>query len=557
MKKNKLIAKATAGVYSEVMKQIYDSADKRFREAVSNAYDAGATKLNIYVYIGPDDQIIFKDNGLGMDENDLKNKYINMGGGGKYEDEESIGRIGIGALSIFALGDKITIKTRKKGTDKILTARLDFSMLKQAEKHDQPLDQVSVGSIKDIKDAEDDDEDHFTEITIRSLSNACRDIFVSESRTKSLVNKLERILPVPFRKNDALFERLTPDISSLMINDKYKIDVEFHCPIHQYDHYSVKRRSILSEENAKISRFYPITPYYIQGGSNTKLNVYGYMYINADKKLPEEWQGINIRVKNVTIESNTFFGYEKDHAARVRIGGELFVRNIDENNAIQSNRSGFASDNSDYMLISQFMRDRILEVIRIVRQNSEIDSKVKKLIKKIESIHSVFRNNAVVEGSKEDSEEFKNLDDESIEFCNEFVKFDLEERLGEMLKEENIAFECIWSGVIQNLYYIEYHEDDFYTIHVHDRLKKFKYNVAGNSIEYYIGYCGKEIPFVVKKPGKIFVNIDSEIINNRDILEVDAGFLKVILLIYMNYLRSDGDSNKLYNECINDLVLIN
>ena len=40
MNENKLNAKATAGIYAEVMKQIYDSVDKRFREAVSNAYDA-------------------------------------------------------------------------------------------------------------------------------------------------------------------------------------------------------------------------------------------------------------------------------------------------------------------------------------------------------------------------------------------------------------------------------------------------------------------------------------------------------------------------------------
>ena len=39
-----LHAKATAGVYAEVINQIYDSLDKRIREAVSNAYDAKATE---------------------------------------------------------------------------------------------------------------------------------------------------------------------------------------------------------------------------------------------------------------------------------------------------------------------------------------------------------------------------------------------------------------------------------------------------------------------------------------------------------------------------------
>ena len=83
MSENKLNAKATAGIYAEVMNQIYDSVDKRLREAVSNAYDARATKISISVYIGGDDQIVIRDNGFGMDKDDLKNNYINMGGGGK------------------------------------------------------------------------------------------------------------------------------------------------------------------------------------------------------------------------------------------------------------------------------------------------------------------------------------------------------------------------------------------------------------------------------------------------------------------------------------------
>lgn len=554
MNDNKLIAKATAGVYAEVMKQIYDSVDKRFREAVSNAYDANATKISISVYIGPDDQIIFADDGEGMNREDLQNNYINMGGGGKYEDEKSIGRIGIGALSIFALGDSITVRTRKKGTDKVLTAKLDFSKLKEAREHAKPLDQVSVGEIRSIRDSNEDDKEHFTEITIRSLSKACRDIFINESRTRELIDRLERILPVPFHNDDEIFRRLTPDIGELLRNEKYNIEVEFHCPSLDYEHYTIKRRSILTVDNTRISRFYPITPYFIKGGSSTQLNVYGYMYINADKKLPEEWQGINIRVKNVTIESGTFFGYEKDSAAKVRIGGELFIRNIDENNAIQSNRSGFARENPDYLLISQFMTDRIMEATRIVRQNSEIDSKVKKAIKKIDTISKIFKNSAAVENTKGDAENFKALEDPNVFLPQEMVLFDLEQRIEEILDDEDVTFDFLWSSVIEDLYLIEYSDDDFYTIYVHDDLRTFKHDVSGNSVEYIICFCGKEIPFITKKPGRVIVNLDNAIVKNNDILKLEPGFLKVVLALYMNYLRCNGDATKLYSDSINDLV---
>ena len=59
-------AKATAGVYSEVMNQIYDSFDKRIREAISNASDAKATKVTISVFLGNDTKMLIRDNGYGM-----------------------------------------------------------------------------------------------------------------------------------------------------------------------------------------------------------------------------------------------------------------------------------------------------------------------------------------------------------------------------------------------------------------------------------------------------------------------------------------------------------
>ena len=120
-------AKATAGVYAEIIKQIYDSLDKRIREAISNAVDAKATQVKVSVFLSSSNKIIIYDNGVGMTESDLINKYVTMGGGDNYENEETLGRIGIGALSVFALGDKVTIHTRKAGDDKVLVAELNFS----------------------------------------------------------------------------------------------------------------------------------------------------------------------------------------------------------------------------------------------------------------------------------------------------------------------------------------------------------------------------------------------------------------------------------------------
>ena len=378
-------ARATAGIYAEVINQIYDSIDKRMREAVSNAFDAGASTVKISVYTGINDKIVIYDDGHGMDKSDLQEKYICMGGGNNYSNEETIGRIGIGALSVFALGDKVHISTRKKGDPKILKAELDFSRITEANEHSTPLDEIKLGTISGYRNPSEEDDEHFTEITITNLSRSAQEIFNDQEKTKQLIEKLERILPVAYRTDDFLFEILSSEILNKIEEEPYTVNVVFHVPHLDYINYKLYRKTIFSVNEVKIKQIYPIHPFVIEESQSNRLSLHGYLYMNAEsKRLPKTWQGINTRVKNVTIEKNTFFGYEEDQAARVRIGGELFINNIDENKAIQSNRSGFAVENNDYQLVAQYMEDPIKAAIDIVRKNSNIDSAVKKVIKHLD-----------------------------------------------------------------------------------------------------------------------------------------------------------------------------
>jgi len=301
-------------------------------------------------------------------------------------------------------------------------------------------------------------------------------------------------------------------------------------------------------------RFYPIHPYPIEESKNGRLNICGYLYINAGKQLPRAWQGINARVKNVTIEGNTFFGYEEDAAARVRIGGELFINNIDENHAIQSNRSGFAVEDSDYMLIQNYMRDRIGEVVSIVRQNTNIDSTVKRVLQHVDKLRDVFEGNAAVEDEKTDAENFKELDDESVS-VEGLEPYKLDDKLRYELEKYNVDFDFTWSGTLEDLLYrIEDEEDDYYTIFVNERLKEFLFDVAGNAVEYYVGYCGEDRPLIIKKTGKLIINLDNVLIPNRDITKVDIGFIKVVIILYLNYLRCGNNAEALYAKSIEDLA---
>lgn len=548
---NILYAKATAGVYAEVMNQIYDSYDKRIREAVSNAYDANATQVKISVYSATrEKRIIIYDNGDGMDEDDVKGKYINMGGGDNYNNENAIGRIGIGALSVFALGDKIKINTRKNGSNKVIVAELDLTNIKNDEKHSIPLENIPLGKITGYRDANEDDEDHFTEIIITDLSKPALKICESEESTKELIEKLERILPVKYRNDDVLFEKLPTAIKDKISKERYIVDVIFHSPNLGYDNYKIYRKSIFSEHKVKIMDVYPIHPFKIEDSIKGNLNVHGYLYVNAEKGLPKTWQGINARVKNVTIEGNTYFSYTDDSAARVRIGGELFINNIDENHAIQSNRSGFAIENEDYILISDLMHTHLNNEIALIRKNSNIDSSVKKVVNHLDKLCKVFEDSAAIEDEKANAEDFKNLDDSNVDI-DEFELYSLEDNLRDELDET--GFDFIWSGTIEDLYEIDFEEDDYWSIQINKRLERFVYNVSGNSIQYLLGYGGERKPLIIKKPGIVYINLDNELIPDKDICKVDVGFIKVVLILYLNYLRCDGNADVLYNHSIKDL----
>lgn len=550
-------AKATAGVYSEVMNQIYDSFDKRIREAISNSSDAKATKVKISVFLGDNTKMIIRDNGLGMTPEELESKYVSMGGGDKYDDQDSIGRIGIGALSIFAIGDEITITTRKMGDNKVTTAELNFHELQRSFNHSRPLDEIVLGFIKGKRAATVQDELNFTEITISDLHKDVVKIFDDENKTKELIETLERVLPVPYRKDDPIFEKIPSEIKSRLTSERFINEVTLHIPHLGYANpdYSIFRKTIESVDSEKIVFYPPIFPFTIEGGKNGNLSVCGYLYINQGKVLPKTWQGINARLKNVTIEKNTYFGYDDDPASRNRIGGELIISNIDENRAITTNRSGFATENSDYVLVSTYLKQRILEAVKIVREQSSIDTLVKKYASSLEKLMFIFQRNAVIQDERDDNDSLKALDDESIQL-DLTADYSLETDLKKELSKISIGFEFIWAGTIEDNYYISQQEDGYYSIYLHEKLHYFKYNVGGNAVDYLLQYCGEELPLLIKKPGKIILNLDSKLVRNRDITKIDYGLVETMLILYLNYLRCDGDASALYSQTTKDLLKV-
>ena len=109
--------------------QMYSTLPPIIGELVANAWDANATKVEIIIPEGQineqTSEIIIKDNGLGMSDEDVRDKYLIIGRDRreKEQSEETppphkrriMGRKGIGKFSAFGIAGEIVVESIKDG----------------------------------------------------------------------------------------------------------------------------------------------------------------------------------------------------------------------------------------------------------------------------------------------------------------------------------------------------------------------------------------------------------------------------------------------------------
>ncbi|MCJ7630887.1 ATP-binding protein, partial [Candidatus Bathyarchaeota archaeon] len=116
----------------------YKRRDIAIAELVANSWDAGATRVDIYVpqeseYRPETSEIVILDNGIGMTDDEVENEYLVVGRNRRLEDSTRIsrrpvmGKKGIGKLAGFGLASEMSVLTWKGNVSTQLT--LDVKML--------------------------------------------------------------------------------------------------------------------------------------------------------------------------------------------------------------------------------------------------------------------------------------------------------------------------------------------------------------------------------------------------------------------------------------------
>ena len=103
--------------------KLYSTIPPMIAELISNAWDADAHNVYLYFEDNAPKSIIVKDDGTGMDFDELNEKFLKIGRNrriGSDADKTTggrpvLGKKGLGKLSMFGIGKKITISTIKNG----------------------------------------------------------------------------------------------------------------------------------------------------------------------------------------------------------------------------------------------------------------------------------------------------------------------------------------------------------------------------------------------------------------------------------------------------------
>ncbi len=137
-------------VLNHLGRNLYRSFATVLGEAISNAWDADAE--NVQIYIDRENGNFFiKDDGVGMSKDDFQNKFLRIGyskrkegGSQSAKKRPYIGRKGIGKLALLSCAKKITIISKQKG-GVYVGGIIDNSGLDDAIKQDLTPDKYPLG----------------------------------------------------------------------------------------------------------------------------------------------------------------------------------------------------------------------------------------------------------------------------------------------------------------------------------------------------------------------------------------------------------------------------
>lgn len=529
----------------QISRQNYDTLAKQLREVIANAMDAKASRINIEVrQIGASSnyktQLIIEDDGYGMTVDEFKQDYLGVGGSWKEGDPNTIGRIGIGSLAVAVLGRKLRVETRKKDSDQVLIADLWVGESVRGIERTEEVQDVTVGEIKEVRQATENDMPSFTRLTLFDVYDDTAVILNDKNRFKRVVDELEKTLPLEYPDEHPLLMKMQADLREILLdpNRLSKMEVLVTAPCLGPGARKLERYAYghLSREEEKIAGFpFPITPIQVAGGTKEDLTVFGY-FVDAGHNLPEDRQGIVVRVKNMGVELNSFFESD-DTAANARITGELFIENLDEQYAMTINRNELVKEHHDYIAVRDNVLPLLKDFIKDVRGRVATNSQIKKHVDRIKGVRDAFVK--VGEALTESGLDLSNMAPEQSSVLADAEDVDVMDEIREI--DESIVVYSL--PTITKNHDIK-HIDDEVEVTVNEELLNNTIIIGDREFYYYLKHGKPEDPpcEIHLDKDEIYVNVGNPILSSRG-----DQIIRAVIALRFAYLESKGDADRLYD----------
>jgi hypothetical protein len=138
-----------AGIIRLLSEGSYTTFAQALKELVSNAFDAGAKRVDIRTLNDCRD-VVVQDDGSGMTHEEFRDNWARIVGGTKRQPSAEkkaagralIGFMGVGTLAVARACKEVRVVSRKQGSEGLFDARLDFESMMQEDKYSQPLSDV-------------------------------------------------------------------------------------------------------------------------------------------------------------------------------------------------------------------------------------------------------------------------------------------------------------------------------------------------------------------------------------------------------------------------------
>ncbi len=228
-----------------------------FSELIKNSKDSHAKSLTID-FSDHTNKIIFKDNGNGMNLDDIKNNWLVVANNNKTNNYDSLGGKGIGRFSAFKICNKITVITKKHNCPEF-TFSITFQDLNQLDKAENlKINIIKNNSSKYFVNNSTGTKlilEDMKEISLNEVQNDLENLILEDSKTSKnfSINFIypKKYIPLNIMK-PKVAKQLAPFKCKVSFENNKLIDYNFSAELNNNTYKTINSSNSLSLEIEKL-----------------------------------------------------------------------------------------------------------------------------------------------------------------------------------------------------------------------------------------------------------------------------------------------------------------